>query len=58
MAVSALDDFGRTVWIADAHGYGKRFVVRADEILNAFVELERAIHEFAVSLMAYSLPRR
>jgi hypothetical protein len=35
----------------DAHGYGKRFVVRADEILAAFVELERAIHEFAVSLM-------
>jgi len=35
----------------DAHGYGKRFIVRADEILNAFVEKERAIHEFAVSLM-------
>ena len=29
---------------------GKRFVVRADEELTAFVELERAIHEFAVSL--------
>jgi len=23
----------------DAHGYGKRFVVRADEILTVFVEL-------------------
>jgi hypothetical protein len=35
----------------DAHGYGKRFIIRADEMLNAFVELERAIHEFAVSLV-------
>ena len=35
---------GRTIWIADAHrGDGKRFVVRADEKLSAFVELERAI---------------
>jgi hypothetical protein len=33
------------------HGYGKRFVVRADEKLSAFVELERAIHEFAVDLI-------
>ena len=47
--VSALDDDGRTVWIVDAHRDGKRFVVRADEKLTAFVELERAIHEFAVS---------
>jgi hypothetical protein len=31
---------------------GKRFVMRADEKLTAFVELERAIHEFAVSLIA------
>ena len=36
----------------DAHGYGKRFIVRADEILTAFVELERAIHEFAVDLVS------
>jgi hypothetical protein len=27
----------------DAHGYGKRFIVRADEILTAFLELERAL---------------
>jgi hypothetical protein len=26
---------GRTTWIADAHGYGKRFIVRADEKLTA-----------------------
>ena len=49
--VSALDCAGRTIWIVDAHGYGKRFIVRTDEILTAFVELERAIHEFAVSLV-------
>jgi len=48
--VSALDLNGRIIWIVDAHGYGKRFIVRADEKLAAFVELERAIHEFAVSL--------
>ena len=42
--VSALDVEGRTVWIVDAHGYGKRFIVRADEIPTAFVELQRAIH--------------
>jgi len=34
--VSALDGQGRTIWIADAHGYGKRFVVRAEEKLTAF----------------------
>jgi hypothetical protein len=49
--VSAIDREGRTIWIVDAHGYGKRFIVRADEKLTAFVELERAIHEFAVSLI-------
>jgi hypothetical protein len=41
--VSAVDSEGRTIWIADAHrGDGKRFVVRADEKLTAFVELEAA----------------
>ena len=49
--VSALEDHGRTVWIVDAHGYGNRFIVRADEKLTAFVELERAIHQFAVELV-------
>src|SRR6516164_1744679 len=38
--VSALDSQERTIWIADAHRYGKRFVVRADEKLTAFLELE------------------
>jgi hypothetical protein len=42
--LSAIDAQGRTIWIADAHfGDGKRFVVRADEILTAFLELERAV---------------
>ena len=42
--VSALDSAGRTIWIADAHrDDGKRFVVRAEEKLTAFVELEVAI---------------
>ena len=49
--VSALDVERRTIWIVDVHGYGKRFIVRADELLTAFVELQRAIHEFAVSLV-------
>jgi hypothetical protein len=31
---------------------GKRFVVRADEILTAFLEAEQAIHQFAVSLLS------
>jgi hypothetical protein len=39
-----VDREGRTIWIADAHrGDGKRFVVRADEKLTAFVELEAMI---------------
>ena len=42
--LSAIDSNGRTIWIADAHrGDGKRFIVRADETLTAFVELEAAI---------------
>lgn len=48
--VSAVDCEGRMIWIADAHRDGRRFIVRADEKLSTFVELERAIHEFAVSL--------
>ena len=41
--VSAIDSRGRTIWIADAHRDNeKRFVVHADEILTAFLELESA----------------
>jgi len=42
--VSAIDYNGRTIWITDAHrGDGNRFIVRADEKLTAFLELERAV---------------
>jgi predicted secreted Zn-dependent protease len=44
--VSAIDSNGRIIWIVDAHrGDGKCFVVRADEKLTAFMELESVIHE-------------
>jgi hypothetical protein len=37
-------DDTRTIWIADGHHRdGKRFIVRADEKLTAFVEFEMAI---------------
>jgi hypothetical protein len=39
-----VDRQGRTIWIADAHrDDGKHFLVRADEKLSAFVELERQV---------------
>ena len=42
--VSAVDFNGRTIFVADAHrGDEKRFVMRADEKLTAFVALESAI---------------
>jgi hypothetical protein len=40
--VSAIDSKGRTIWIVDANGYERRFVVRADEKLTALLELECA----------------
>ena len=44
--VSAVDSNGRTIFIADAHrDDGKRLVVRADEKLSAFLELELAIRK-------------
>jgi hypothetical protein len=50
--VSAVDCEGQTIWLVDAQGYGKRFIARADEMLKGFLELERAIHEFAVDVIA------
>jgi hypothetical protein len=42
--VATVDCHGRTIFVADAHGDdGKRFVVRADETLTAFMELQSAI---------------
>ena len=36
------DSEGRTIWIADLHrDDGKHFIVRADEKLTAFLELDR-----------------
>jgi hypothetical protein len=32
--VAARDREGRAIWIVDAHGYGKRFIVRADDPLS------------------------
>ena len=42
--VSTVDCKGRTIWVADAHrDDGRSFIVRADEKLTAFLELEAAI---------------
>ena len=50
--VSAIDSKGRTIWIVDAHrDDGKRFVARSDEMLTAFLELERITHKWAVSAL-------
>jgi hypothetical protein len=50
--LSAVDSEGRTIWIVDGHrDNGKRFVVRSDDILSAFLELERTTHELAVSAL-------
>jgi hypothetical protein len=59
--VSIVDSRGRTIWIADAHrDDGKRFVMRADEKLTAFLELERAVclHLLTVSMAGkeYAIP--
>ena len=49
--VAAIDRQGRTISIADAHrDDGERFVVRADEKLTAFVELELAIRATGVEI--------
>jgi hypothetical protein len=46
--VSAIDSYEKTIWIADAHrDDGKRFVVRADEKLTAFLEPTRLLNESA-----------
>jgi hypothetical protein len=46
-----VDSRGRTIFVADAHrGGGKRFVVRADEKLTAFLELESETRRSAGAL--------
>ena len=50
--VATVDREGRTLWIVDAHrDNGKRFVVRSDEMLSAFLELERITHALALSAL-------
>jgi len=47
-----VDSEGRTIWITDARrNDGKRFVVRADELLTAFLELEAAKAVVAASFI-------
>ena len=41
--VSTLETSRRTTWIVDAHRNDERFVVRSDEKLTAFLELERSL---------------
>jgi hypothetical protein len=50
--VSFLDSHGRMLWNVDAHrDDGKRFVVRSEELLTAFLEHERITHELALSVL-------
>jgi hypothetical protein len=51
--VPTINSSGQTIFVVDAHrDHGNRFIVHADDRLSAFVELERAIHEFAVDLIS------
>ena len=44
--VATVDARGRTIFFADAHhGDGKRFIVRTDEKMTAFLDLERVTLE-------------
>lgn len=43
------------MWIVDAHGYEQRFIVHAEKMLTAFLELQRAIHAFAVTVSQESV---
>jgi hypothetical protein len=51
--VSGVDSNGQTMFNADAHRDGKHFVVRADEKLTAFMELELAIRGVGRHLTVY-----
>jgi hypothetical protein len=51
-----VDSRGRTIFVADAHrGDGKRYIVRADEKLTAFVELESAIRLWGYIALIFGL---
>jgi len=48
--VSTLDREGRISWVVDGHrDDGEHFVVHADEMLTAFLELERVTREASAS---------
>jgi hypothetical protein len=52
--VAAVDSDRRTIFVADAHrDDGQRFIVRADEKLTAFMELESAIRVSCKTLQRY-----
>jgi hypothetical protein len=42
--IVSIDEKGRDIFVVNAERNGKRFIVRADEKLTAFRELESAIH--------------
>ena len=42
-----MDSERRDIFVVDAHRDGQRFVVRSDEELTAFLELERAVRQAA-----------
>ena len=57
--VSAIDSEGRTIWIVDAHrDNGKRFVVRSDEKLTAFLELERVTRGYSPCSLLHAPPSK
>ena len=52
--VSAIDSEGRTIWITDVYrDDARRFVVRADEKLTAFAELESAVRGCRIGLTSH-----
>lgn len=41
--LSFIDSVGRTMFSVDAHRDGKRYMVHADDLLSAFLELEAQV---------------
>jgi hypothetical protein len=55
--VSAIDSNGQTIWIVYAHrDGGRRFIVRADEKLTTFLELETAVRKNSIDTLCRRLP--
>ncbi len=49
--VSAIDLEARTIWIVDAHGYGRRFIVRADDKLTVFMEPKSPVERLRLIIL-------